>query len=61
MENRIFENTITYGIPNIDVKVIPFVNSRWDEEIFGKSYFIVGRVRLVTFLVIYETAINLER
>lgn len=39
MENRIFENTVTYGIPNIDVKVILFVNSRWDEEIFGKFIF----------------------
>ena len=28
-----------FRIPNIDVKVIPFINGRWDEGIFQKIMF----------------------
>ena len=32
-ENRIFENTVTFGVSNFDIKVILF---RWDEGSFEK-------------------------
>lgn len=35
-ENRISENTITFGVPNFDIRVILFINGRWDEGSFEK-------------------------
>ena len=35
-ENRIFENTLTFGVSNFDIKVILFINRRWDEGSFEK-------------------------
>ena len=40
-ENRIFENTITFGVPNFDIKVILFINGRWDEGSFEKIIYIL--------------------
>ena len=31
-KNNIFQNTMTYVIPKIDIKVVPFTIDRWDER-----------------------------
>ena len=37
-QNRILENT--FGIPNFKVKVISFINSRWNKGIFENIMFL---------------------
>ena len=38
-QNSICQNTKTFSIPNIDAKVIPFIDGSWDKSIFEKTVF----------------------
>ena len=64
-QKKFFENTITFKIPHIDVKVIPLINGRWDKGDFWKIMFPnIRRGRLTTVMVVSKydlVGINLER
>ena len=52
-QNIIFQN-LPLGIPNIDAKIIPFINVNGMKKFLKKSCFIWGRGKLATFQVARE-------
>lgn len=52
-QNIIFQN-LPLGIPNIDAKIIPFINVNGMKKFLKKSCFIWGKGKLATFQVARE-------
>ena len=63
-KKEIFENIITFRIPNFDEKVIPFINGRQDKGIFEKITFHTMKRKISYCPMVYEgvfAGINLKR